>query len=305
MSARAFRVLLAVALLSLRLFPGSRPFVSQEPAKLVDPKAGPAPTLEQIAEKLTVRAAKLGCTSNDCALSILNFASASGSTEMVDIKLADELASIFARTLLKGKVIDRSAVREFLAQERIPYNLLTSHAARRWLGQELGATTVVAGDLNVSGPVPQAMFTVFDVTDPDKIEYFGTELPVTAYSPGDLQPAESFASHEMPKTTNSGAIVYRAGVDGVGSPSCDYMPNPQYTEAAREAKISGTILLDVIVTPEGTMESPRVGKGLPGGLNEEARNTLLAWRCKPAMKDKVPVATVVQLEVNFRLGKNP
>ncbi len=257
--------------------------------------------MEQVVEKLTARAEKLGCNSDDCKLLVLNFASTSGSTVMLDIKLADQLASIFAKSLPTGKVIDRSAVREFLARERIPYSLLKADAARRWLGKELGATTVVAGDLNVSGPVPQAMFAVFDVTDQDKIEYFGTELPVTAYSPGDLQASEPFGPPETPKTTKTGAIVYRAGVAGVGSPSCGYLPNPPYTETAREAKIDGVVLVDAIVTLEGTVESPQVIKGLPGGLNEATRKVMETWRCKPALRDNQPVATVVQFETNFRL----
>jgi hypothetical protein len=63
---------------------------------------------------------------------------------MLDIKLADQWASIFAKTLPKGKVIDRAGVRDFLARERIPYDLMKSVGARRWLGRELGATTVGA-----------------------------------------------------------------------------------------------------------------------------------------------------------------
>ncbi|HEY1471020.1 MAG TPA: energy transducer TonB [Candidatus Acidoferrum sp.] len=251
--------------------------------------------------KLTVRAEKVGCNSDDCALLVLNFASTSDSTVMLDMKLADQLASIFAKTLPKGKVIERSNVREFLASERIPYQLLKSVGARRWLARELGATTVVAGDLNVSGAVPQAMFTLFDTEDTDKVEYFGTELPVTAYSPGDLQPSEPFWAREAPKTTKSGAIVYPPGTVGLTPISCDYMPNPPYTEAAREAQLDGVIVIEAILTPDGTVESPKVVKGVPGGLNEVARKTAETWRCKPPMKDNQPVATVVQFEVNFRL----
>jgi Gram-negative bacterial TonB protein C-terminal len=302
--ARTFGALFAVILLSLHLLPSSHPAVAQEHANLVDPKPGPPPTLEQVVEKLTLRAEKLACNSDDCKLLVLNFASTSGSAVMLDTKLADQLATIFAKTLPKGKVIERSRVREFLARERIPYSLLKSDAARRWLGNELGATTVVSGDLHVSGSVPQVMFTLFDVQDPEKVEYFGTELPATAYSPGDLQASEPFGPREPPKTTESGAAVYRAGVAGVGSPACSDMPNPPYTDAAREAKISGVVLVDAIVTLEGTVESPLVIKGLPGGLNDVTRKTMETWRCKPALKDNQPVATVVQFEVNFRLYEN-
>jgi hypothetical protein len=122
------------------------------------------------------------------------------------------------------------------------------------------------GDLDVSSAVPQVMFTLFDATDPGKVEYFGTELPASAYSPGDLQAPEPFGPRETPKTTKGGAAVYRAGVAGVDAPSCSYMPNPPYTEAANEANIDGVILMDAIVTLDGTVDSPQVIKGLPGGI---------------------------------------
>jgi hypothetical protein len=220
------QILLTVPFLSLQLFPGSHSAVLQEPAKLIDPNAGSHPTLEEVAEKLTVRAEKLGCNSDNCSLLVMNFASTSGSTVMLDMNLADQLAGIFAKTLPQGKVIERSAVREFLARERIPYGLLKSVGARRWLGKELGATTVVAGDVDVRGSPLQAMFTLFDAVDPDKVEYFGTELPATAYSPGDLQASEPFGPVEVPKVTKGGAPVYWAGREGVGAPSCSYNPNP-------------------------------------------------------------------------------
>ena len=256
--------------------------------------------MEQVVAKLAVRAEKLGCKSDNCALLVLNFASTSDSTVMLDVKLSDQLASIFAKTLPQAKIVERSNVREFLASERIPYQLLKSPSARGWLGRELGATMVLAGDLNVSGSVPQAMFSLFDTQAPDKADYFGTELPVDAYSPGDLKPSEPFGPPETPKTTKSGATVYPSGTVGLSPVSCNYMPNPEYTEAARELQLSGVILIDAVVTPEGKIESPQIKKGMPGGLNEVTRKTVETWRCKPPMKDNQPVATVVQFEVNFR-----
>ena len=152
LACRSLEILLAAFLLSLQLLPGPQRAVAQEPAELVDPKAAPHRAMEQVVEKLTVRAEKLGCSSEDCALLVMNFAPTSGSTVMLDIKLADQLASIFVKTLPEGRVIERPAVREFLARKRIPYDLLKSTGARRGLGKELGATTVVAGDLDQRDP---------------------------------------------------------------------------------------------------------------------------------------------------------
>jgi TonB family protein len=175
----------------------------------------------------------------------------------------------------------------------------------RWLGEETGATIVLFGDVDLSGALPQAMFTLLDVKNSDKVEYFGTELPAISVSPQDLQAAETLGPVETPKTTKSGAVVYRGATSGLSAVKCDYMPNPSYSEAAREAKLSGTILVNAIVTPEGTVEAPQILKGVPGGLNEGTRKTMETWRCNPALKDNQPVATVVQFEVNFRLFPNP
>lgn len=46
------------------------------------------------------------------------------------------------------------------------------------------------------------------------------------------------------------------------------MANPPYPEAAREAQLDGGILIDAIITPEGTVESPQFVKEVPGGLND-------------------------------------
>jgi hypothetical protein len=75
-----------------------------------------------------------------------------------------------------------------------------------------------------------------------------------------------------------------------------HLANPPNSEAVREAEISGPALLDALVTPEGTVESPQVVKGLPGGLNELAR------RCNPALKENQPEASVNQFEISFRLN---
>jgi hypothetical protein len=82
LAARAFRILLATLPVWLLLFPAAHPAVSQEPAKLIDSAAGSHPTLEQVVEKLTVRAERLGCSSDDCALLVMNFATTSGSSLM-------------------------------------------------------------------------------------------------------------------------------------------------------------------------------------------------------------------------------
>jgi periplasmic protein TonB len=100
----------------------------------------------------------------------------------------------------------------------------------------------------------------------------------------------------------TGGGAFRAGVNGVGSPSCFYMPNPPYSEEARKAKYSGVVLVDAIVTIDGKVTEPRVIKSPGLGLDETTVTTMRTWRCKAALgPNGRPVNTRVQFEVNFRL----
>ena len=100
----------------------------------------------------------------------------------------------------------------------------------------------------------------------------------------------------------TGGGAFRAGVNGVGLPSCFYMPNPPYSDEARKAKYSGTVLVEAIVTVDGRVTNPRVLKSPGLGLDESTINTLRTWRCKPANgPNGKPVNVQVPFEVTFRL----
>jgi TonB family protein len=100
----------------------------------------------------------------------------------------------------------------------------------------------------------------------------------------------------------TGGGVFRAGVNGVGTPTCFYMPNPPYSEEARKAKYSGTVLVEAIISVDGKVTPQRVIRSPGLGLDENTLQTMKTWRCKPATGPNgklVPV--LVPFEVNFRL----
>jgi protein TonB len=100
----------------------------------------------------------------------------------------------------------------------------------------------------------------------------------------------------------TGGGAFHAGVNGVGLPSCFYMPNPPYSEEARKAKYSGIVLVEAIVNLDGRLTNLRVIKSPGLGLDENTIQTLKTWRCKPAVgPNGKPVPTIVPFEVNFRL----
>ena len=97
-----------------------------------------------------------------------------------------------------------------------------------------------------------------------------------------------------------GGGVFRVG-GGVSAPSVLYKVDPEYSEEARKAKYSGTVLLSVIVDKEGHARDIRVVKSLGMGLDEKAIEAVQKWKFKPGMNKGEAVNVRAQIEVNFRL----
>ena len=66
----------------------------------------------------------------------------------------------------------------------------------------------------------------------------------TTVSPGN----QNTSSGDSGQTTGG---PFSAGKDGVGFPTCIYCPDPKYSEDARAAKVSGVVVLKIVVEPDG------------------------------------------------------
>jgi TonB family protein len=99
------------------------------------------------------------------------------------------------------------------------------------------------------------------------------------------------------------SLIPRAGFGGISSPTCESCPAPKYTEEARQAAfVTGTVLLDLAVTPEGRASQIRILRGLESGLTQAAIEAVRKWKFQPAKgPDGKPVTAWTTLEVNFRL----
>lgn len=97
-----------------------------------------------------------------------------------------------------------------------------------------------------------------------------------------------------------GGGVYQIGGD-VSQPIPIYKPEPEYSEEARKAKYSGTVLLSLVIDEHGNTRDIHVIRPLGLGLDEKAIEAVARWRFRPALKGGRPVAVQAQVEVNFRL----
>jgi TonB family protein len=89
--------------------------------------------------------------------------------------------------------------------------------------------------------------------------------------------------------------------NGVTAPVPIYKPEPAYSEEARKAKFGGTLTLWIVVDPQGNVRDVQLVKPLGMGLDEEAMKTVRTWKFKPGLRQHVPVAVRVMVEVSFRL----
>jgi protein TonB len=97
-----------------------------------------------------------------------------------------------------------------------------------------------------------------------------------------------------------GGGVFAIG-GGVTAPRAIDDPEPEYSDEARKIKQQGTVILSIVVDPQGHPRSIHVARSLGLGLDEKAVEAVRKWKFEPGTKDGQPVAVQVNVEVNFRL----
>ena len=95
----------------------------------------------------------------------------------------------------------------------------------------------------------------------------------------------------------SGTLIY----EGDRSAQLMSIPQPEYTEQARQYQVSGTVRLRALLASSGEVVQIRAVNTLPFGLTERAIAAARQIKFVPAMKDGHPVSVFMQLEYNFDL----
>ncbi len=98
----------------------------------------------------------------------------------------------------------------------------------------------------------------------------------------------------------TGGGVFQVG-SGVSAPRALFTPEPEYSEEARRAKHQGTVVLWLVVGPDGRPRDLRVLRSLGLGLDEKAMDAVRQWKFEPARKNGTPVSVRINVEVDFKL----
>ncbi|MGA3081635.1 MAG: energy transducer TonB [Terracidiphilus sp.] len=140
----------------------------------------------------------------------------------------------------------------------------------------------------------------------------GKPVPVRVYARtrffADMRPA---VTRIMARDTRGGGFSQFSGWNGGPAhpfskeydkpPIPSYSPAAEFSDEARRKKIQGTVIVSALVNEEGLATDLRVEKSLGYGLDEKALQCIRKYRFQPAVKDGVPVAARIAVEVNFHL----
>ena len=77
--------------------------------------------------------------------------------------------------------------------------------------------------------------------------------------------------------------------------------DPEYNEVARRARVSGIVIVEVLIGANGKISAGRILKPLPFGLDQKAIEAVRQWRFKPGSVDGKAVPVIMNLTLNFRL----
>jgi TonB family protein len=129
----------------------------------------------------------------------------------------------------------------------------------------------------------------------------------TAVLPSFARQTTSLPSQANPPITQPDASTARDPVLHVGSdvkkPVMFYQAEPHFTDEARRARFSGTVLISLIVEKDGTPSHVQVIKGVGMGLDEKAVESVLQSKFKPGTLMGKPVRVGIHVAVNYDILK--
>ncbi len=77
--------------------------------------------------------------------------------------------------------------------------------------------------------------------------------------------------------------------------------DPKYTDAARKAKINGSVVVAVAINEEGRVDDVKIVRGLGYGLDQNAMDAATQAKFTPATKDGKPVPVQINMAMTFKL----
>lgn len=193
----------------------------------------------------------------------------------------------------------------------------------QWQADLVAADDAIAAkDYDRAGTLAQALLDAFDqrlAGGPDAKKYYAAALVRRALAAAgqaryleaqwDWDVATAYLP-EVPATTFDPSIsaggqkISQATDPGVTAPVIVYRVPPRYTAAARQGRLTGTVVLELVIDEQGRLRSPKVLKSVDSGLDFAALESIRQWRFQPATLQGQPIAVYYVLTVRFKIQEN-
>jgi TonB family protein len=226
---------------------------------------------------------------------------AEGARTVLGLHLADEVSSALANQ--PGmQAVDRAKLREVCAQDAINPDIFNDDRVGYWTAWDLGAVVAVQGRIE---PHEDSFVLHLRVIGTDRNN--GNQAVQFADAGDRLEWTEERRTLNHSEVSWQSPAIPWAGVPrlpaaGFSMPECVHCPNPPYTEAARKARVEGTVRVQILIAEDGSVKEMFPLQGLPSGLTESTVQTVKGWRFKPILNaEGKPVEAQTTIEATFRL----
>ncbi len=170
----------------------------------------------------------------------------------------------------------------------------------------------------------QIIETAVSVVEPPKAVQLQKLAPITRPSNVPV-PVFGLSKNTLQDTTGTSKVEIKAGntiakeIDNLKASNDEAMPIPtdeflvtqmprikkeiraQYPEAARNAKVEGPVVLDILINANGVVVDVKVISGLGYGLDEAATNAIKLFEFEPAQVQGQKVAVKIRYTYRFEL----
>jgi TonB family protein len=151
---------------------------------------------------------------------------------------------------------------------------------------------------------PVIVGAVSSVSDSAQGVAVATQRPL--FSTPSLADLPSMAGEELRRIPRLRPVDEQEGSlgdSGVTAPRLTHKELTRYPQAAKDARIQGTVGLAVLVNADGTVGRVRVRRSLDTkyGLDDAAASAVARWRFEPGRRQGKPIPVEVSLEFTFTL----
>jgi TonB family protein len=209
--------------------------------------------------------------------------------------LADRISELLAQSHPELEVIPRHLWQSAREPAEPAHDHNQAYALDEQRAQSLGAEVLVRGNF---AAIPDGIGITLLGSDrlaggESRFEALA-EIPVTP----EMQALVASPLPERAKLQGA----FKAGVAGIGSPTCDVCPAPEYTYMAKAKKLTGVVIAQVLVGENGMTESVQIVRAPSSALGDAALRGVRNWRFKPARNFQgKSIPAVVNVAVSFRL----